>query len=137
MFSGKHINESDRECKMDKNCLPEKESELSPRSFIIKLCLFSIVVLGVIFTCSFFGVLVHSFWTDNQWVDIAKEHTSAVIGLPIATVTAFLLVSVLQVTTGKIEFEGLGFKFRGASGPIVLWIACFIVLVIGIKLLWK
>lgn len=117
--------------------MPEKESELSPRSFIIKLGLFSIVVLGVIFTCSFFGVLVYSFYTDNQWVDISKEQTSAVVGLPIAAVTAFMLVSVLEVTTGKIEFEGLSFKFRGASGPIVLWIACFIAMVIGIKLLWK
>ncbi len=122
---------------MDKNCLPEKESELYPRSFIIKLCLFSIVVLGVIFTCSFFGVLVYSFCTDNQWVDISKEHASAVVGLPIAAVAAFMLVSVLQVTTGKVEFEGIGFKFRGASGPIVLWIACFIAMVISIKLLWK
>jgi len=121
---------------MDKNCLPEKESELSPRSFIVKLCLLSVMVVGVIFTCSFFCVLVYSFWTDKQWVDIAKEHTQAVVGLPIAAVAAFLLVSVLQITSGKIEFEGIGFKFRGASGPVVLWIACFIVLVLGIKLLW-
>ena len=135
---GNHTNESERECKMDKNCLPEKEkkSELSPRSFVVKLGLFSIVVFGVIFTCSFFGVLVRSFWTDKQWVDMAKEHTQAAVGLPIAAVTAFLLVSVLQVTFGKIEFEGIGFKFRGASGPVVLWIACFIAMVIGIKLLW-
>ena len=133
---GNHINESDRECKIDKNCLPEKENKLSPRSFIVKLALLGVMAFGVIFTCSFFGVLVHSFWTDKQWIDIAKEHTSAVVGLPIATVTAFLLVSILQVTSGKIEFEGIGFKFRGASGPVVLWIACFIVLVIGIRLLW-
>ncbi len=121
---------------MDKNCLPEKESTLSPRSFVVKLAILSIVALAAIITCSFFGVLVHSFWTDKQWVDIAKEHTSAVVGLPIATIAAFMLVSILQVTSGKIEFEGLGFKFCGASGPAVLWIACFIVLVIGIKLLW-
>jgi len=121
---------------MDKNCLPEKESKLSPRSFIIKLGLFCITVFAAIFTCSFFGVIVCSFWTDNEWVDIAKKHAPAVIGLPIATMAAFLLVSVLQVTAGKVEFEALGFKFRGASGPIVLWIACFIAMLIGITLLW-
>lgn len=121
---------------MDKNCLPDKESRTFPRTFIGKWGLVSVMGSGVILVCSFVGVLVHSFWTDKQWVDMAKEHASAAAGLPIAAVTAFLLVSVLQVTTGKIEFEGLGFKFRGASGPIVLWIACFIAMLIGIKLLW-
>ncbi len=121
---------------MKRDCLSDKETGISPRSSIVKVSLFSVVVLGVTFTCSFFGVLVYSFLTDNGWVDLAKEHVSAVVGVPIAAVCAFLLVSILQVTTGKIEFEGLGFKFRGASGPIVLWIACFIAMVIGIKLLW-
>ncbi|TKJ33946.1 MAG: hypothetical protein CEE38_19060 [Planctomycetes bacterium B3_Pla] len=121
---------------MDKNCLPEKKSELPPTSFIVKIGLFSVVVLGVVFTCSFFAVLVYSFFTDEQWVELSKEHASAVVGIPIATVSAFLLVSILQVTTGKVEFEGIGFKFRGASGPVVLWIACFIAMVISIKLLW-
>ena len=122
---------------MDRDCLPGEESGLSPRSFVVKLVLLGVGVFGAIFTCSFFGVLVYSFWTDERWVDIAKDHASAVVGLPIATVAAFLLVSILQVTSGRIEFEGIGFKFRGASGPVVLWIACFIVFVIGIKLLWQ
>ena len=121
---------------MDKDCLPREESGLSPRSFVVKLVLLGVGVFGAIFTCSFFGVIVHSFFTDKQWVNMAKEHASAAIGLPVATIAAFMLVSVLQVTNGKIEFEGLGFKFRGASGPVVLWIACFIILVSGIKLLW-
>ncbi len=121
---------------MDKNCLPEKESELSPKSFFIKLCLLSVVAGAAIFTCSYFGVLIYSFWTDKQWIDMAKEHASAAVGIPVAAVAAFFLVSILQVTTGKIEFEGLSFKFRGASGPIVLWIACFIAMLIGIKILW-
>lgn len=120
----------------DENCLPEKKSKLSTKSFVIRLGFSGIVILAVIITCSYFVVLVYSFFTDKQWVDMAKEHASAAIGLPFATIAAFMLVSILQVTTGKIEFEGLGFKFRGASGPIVLWIACFIVFVISIRLLW-
>ncbi len=121
---------------MGKITLPDKESGISPKASIVKVGLFSVVVLGVIFTCSFFGVLVYSFFTYNEWVELAKEHASPVVGLPIATVASFLLVSILQVTAGKIEFEGLGFKFRGASGPVVLWIACFIAMAICIKLLW-
>jgi hypothetical protein len=35
-----------------------------------------------------------------------------------------------------IEFEAAGFKFRGASGPVVLWIFCYLAIVTSIKLLW-
>lgn len=46
---------------MDKDCLPEKDNKLSLRSLIIRLGLLSIVVVGTIITCSFFGVIVVSF----------------------------------------------------------------------------
>ena len=39
--------------------------------------------------------------------------------------------------TGPIEMEALGFKFRGASGPVVLRIFCFLVIVFGVYLLWN
>lgn len=127
----------EREYKVERDSLPDKESGISPRSSIVKVGILSVVVSGVIFACSFLGGIMFSFLTDKQqWFEMAKEHAVAAVGLPVAAVTAFLLVSVLQVTTGKVEFEGLGFKFRGASGPIVLWIACFIAMVIGIKVLW-
>ena len=130
------MSNTESEGNMDKNCLSEKENELSTRYFFIKLCLLSVVIGAVIFTCSYFGVILYSFWTDKQWVEMAKEHAAAAVGIPLAAVASFFLVSILQVTTGKIEFEGLSFKFRGASGPIVLWIACFIVMVICIRVLW-
>jgi hypothetical protein len=43
---------------------------------------------------------------------------------------------VLRSTEGPMEFEGLGFKFKGAAGPVVLWAMCFIVIVLGIRVLW-
>jgi hypothetical protein len=48
----------------------------------------------------------------------------------------FLGASVLRETTGKLEFEALGFKFRGASGPVVLWVLCYFAITLSIKLLW-
>jgi hypothetical protein len=63
-------------------------------------------------------------------------HFPAMAGLPFAALCALFVVTILRVTQGPIEFEGLGFKFRGASGPIVLWVLCYLVIVASIKLVW-
>ena len=49
-----------------------------------------------------------------------EAHFPVTIGLPIAAVVSLLLILVLRETTGKLEFDAIGFKFRGASGPVVL-----------------
>lgn len=49
-----------------------------------------------------------------------------IIILLIGVFVAFFVVITLEVSAGKIEFSGLGFSFKGASGPIVLWIAVFV-----------
>tara|TARA_Y100000588_G_C13362633_1_gene547192 strand:- start:124 stop:468 length:345 start_codon:yes stop_codon:yes gene_type:complete len=64
------------------------------------------------------------------------DHFPATFGLPLAAGGAFILVVLLSQTQGPVEFEGLGFKFRGASGPVVLWVLCFLAMVAGIKVLW-
>lgn len=67
---------------------------------------------------------------------IALDHFAATVGLPSAALAALCIVIFLESTGGAIEFEGLGFKFRGASGPIVLWVFCFLAIAGAIKLLW-
>jgi uncharacterized membrane protein len=69
-------------------------------------------------------------------VNSYKKHFSAVVGLPLASLAALFVVAILEVTTGTIEFEGFGFKFRGASGPIILWVICYLTIATTIKLLW-
>src|SRR5687767_6047008 len=75
----------------------------------------------------------------NDKVLISKmlhEHLRAVVGLPMSAAAAFCLVVILEITSGDIEFEALGFKFKGASGPIVLWVLSFLVFVLALRLLW-
>ena len=69
-------------------------------------------------------------------IETLYKHLAAIIGIPSAIITAFVLVTTLEQVSGAIEFEVLGFKFKGASGPVVLWIACFLAIVLGIKILW-
>jgi hypothetical protein len=65
-----------------------------------------------------------------------RDHFSVTVGLPFAAVVSLLVILVLRETTGKLEFEAIGFKFRGASGPVVLWVLCYLAITLSIKLLW-
>ncbi|MCK9396931.1 MAG: hypothetical protein M0Q44_15225 [Methylobacter sp.] len=69
--------------------------------------------------------------------EIAKVHFAAIVGLPTAAVFFAFLVVVLQQASGPVKFEGLGFKFEGTSGQVVLWIFCFLAVAAAIKLLWN
>ena len=72
-----------------------------------------------------------------ELVEFLKDHAQVTFCLPIAAVVSLLLILVLRETTGKLEFEALGFKFRGASGPVVLWVLCYLAITLSIKLLWQ
>ena len=51
-----------------------------------------------------------------------------------AVIVAFTIVLTLRYATGEIEFEAPGFKFKGASGPILLWVVCFLAIIFGFYL---
>ena len=58
--------------------------------------------------------------------------------IKVASVTAF---SFLGLAWGAVfwvgKFSFLGFEFEGASGPVVLWVLCFLAQMFGIWLLWN
>jgi len=79
------------------------------------------------------------------FVDLSKEayvalvvgHFPAVVGLPMAAIASFVLVTYLQQRSGEgIKFKGLGFEFVGPSGQVVLWSLCFVIIGLMIKALW-
>lgn len=69
--------------------------------------------------------------------EILQKQVRAMVGVPISAASAFCVVWLLEATSGRIEFEAIGFKFRGASGPVVLWVMCFLAFVLAIVLLWQ
>ena len=79
---------------------------------------------------------ISSWILTKEAGDLLIGKFQVVVGLPAAAVAAFVIVTFLQQTAGPIEFEGFGFKFRGAAGQVVLWIICFLVIVVAIKWLW-
>lgn len=67
---------------------------------------------------------------------IYTNHFQVILGLPCAAFAALFIVLVLKESSGNIEFSGLGFVFKGASGQIVLWIFVYLAIAGTIKLLW-
>jgi hypothetical protein len=44
-----------------------------------------------------------------------------------------VLVLLLRTVSGTIKFKALGFKFKGASGPILMWIFYFLAMTLAIS----
>ena len=72
----------------------------------------------------------------NWLIHLTRDHYAALVGTPMSAISAFCIVSLLKVTSGPIEFEAFGLKFHGASGPIILWVICFLSVTAAFHLLW-
>ena len=81
-------------------------------------------------------LLVFLLLETGDLVTLTKTHSSAMIGIPWAGGAAFIVVLVLRTSFGAIDFKVLGVEFKGASGPIIMWVLCFLVEVSAIRLLW-
>ena len=95
-----------------------------------------VLAAALVYGGAFFLGGAMSMLQDPEIFHLAMQHFAATIGLPSAALAALFLVVFLEHTSGAIEFEAIGFKFKGASGPIVMWALAFIVITIAIKLLW-
>ena len=92
-------------------------------------------ILGAI-AASYLLLLIVSMFVDQRLNNIMYEHAAVSVGVPLSAITALVLVFTLEHYAGQIEFEALGFKFKGASGPAIIWVICFLTLISGIKVLW-
>lgn len=96
-----------------------------------------VAVIGAIsFASIFFGRVAYLAFTKDLWMKVSLEHFPSVIGLPSAALLSLLIVLVLKAAAGPLEFKVPGFEFKGASGPIVLWVVCFLAITWAIRFLW-
>lgn len=95
------------------------------------------ILLGAMFYgATFFAFAIYGM-VHEEWVeDTARQHFAAAIGLPCAALAALLLVTILEINAGRIEFKAFGFEFKGAAGPIVMWVFCFLAITAAIRALW-
>lgn len=96
------------------------------------------IVGGMIFGSSYLLYVIYWSWKNDTWMtEVIKTHFAATVGAPLSAFASLLLVLLLRYAVGPIEIKGLGFEFKGAAGPVVLWIFCFLAMVSGIKMLWS
>jgi hypothetical protein len=82
------------------------------------------------------GAVTHRWLSFPGVNDAIQNHFPAAIGLPLAALLSLWIVSLFGGNYGPIELSILGFKFRGASGPIIMWGFCFLAITLAIKMLW-
>ena len=104
----------------------------NPKAVVSWVLVLTVPVAAVFLLTGFMSLMPY-----DVMVDIVKPHFAAIVGLPVAAIFAAFIVVALQQTSGPVKFEGLGFKFEGSSGQVVLWVFCFLAIASAIKLLWN
>jgi hypothetical protein len=102
-----------------------------------------ISVVGVLLWAGFFFALIlyqslYGETTPKNWfLQMVQQHPAATIGIGMSAISAFFIVSVLELTTGVVQFEVIGFKFQGTAGQVILWVLCFLSIIFAVWLLWE
>jgi hypothetical protein len=103
----------------------------------LKIRMRAVAGVGIaIFAATYFSRVAWLALHEAFWKDLALKHFPAMVGLPAAALAATFLILTFEAVSGDIEFKALGFEFKGASGPIVLWVVCFLSIPVAIRLLW-
>ena len=112
-------------------------SSSDPRSTLRQVASWLVLFGAFLFVGAFVIGGTLNIWSGQPWlIEIARAHFAATVGLPAAALVSLCVVLFLEHTSGTIELEGFGLKFKGASGPIVLWVLCFLAIATAIKMLW-
>lgn len=116
--------------------LPRKSFSKKSFKYIVN---WIVLLFGGLYFCFHVAFVIWHAAHNQDWLlDLVKSHYAALIGLPFAAYAAVCLVIFLESRyEGSIEFKALGFEFKGASGPIILWAICFLIFTICMKLLWN
>ena len=96
----------------------------------------SVVIIGM---ATMTAVAIHQVYfaiSSGLLKTIVSVQFAALFCVPCAFVAALLLVLILRISAGPVEFKFWGFEFRGASGPLVFWILCFLAIVWAFKMMW-
>lgn len=83
-------------------------------------------------------IIVYIWPRPRTWLltTLVNQHFAAIVGLPTTCLMCFCIVWLLRASEGDLSIEVLGFKLRGAAGPIFLWIAAFLAMAFATWLLW-
>ena len=102
-----------------------------PKNVITWVLILIVPVVAVVAVTGFLNLM-----EPGLMKEVVKDHFAAVVGLPMAALLSAFIVVGLRHSEGPIKFEGLGMKFEGASGQVILWVICFLAIATAIRLVW-
>lgn len=99
---------------------------------------YALLVIGAtaILIAIYLLVLVLSIYRGDV-LNLPYQHAGTIFGVPSAVVVSLAVVLLLRTVAGNIQFKVLGMEFKGASGPIIMWILCFLALILAIVRTWS
>jgi hypothetical protein len=103
---------------------------------VIALILVIIGLVGFVIVCS-----VAVFGGPETLNSILMKNPAANVGIPCSALAAFVIVSTLlkvfppKEDGGPLMLKFFGLEFTGPAGPISLWIACFLALILSVNML--
>lgn len=96
-----------------------------------------VIILTIFGAYALIGLTSVHETPGEYWKTLIREQFPVLVGLPMAGLGALFVTLILRISTGPLEFEIAGLKFKGGAAPIVFWIICFLSIVLSIKLLWQ
>jgi hypothetical protein len=116
------------------------ESELEQESSWEKVLRIATSWVAIVITVLFGGAFLYGLiqiGMRGYFDDVFLRHIATLVGLPSAAMAALGLVILLRTVAGQISVKFLGMEFKGASGPIIMWILCFLAITFAIKYTWQ
>ncbi len=81
--------------------------------------------------------LISFLWFSSALSQAFNIYPLLSIGLPVAALMALGLVLSLEQESSKIKFKIIGLELQGVAGQLILWVICFLSIIIAIKWLIK
>ncbi len=97
----------------------------------------------VVYAISLFAAFVLNVSQLAAFKKVISENLGRNVGLPASAVGAFCIVIIFwelfppQQLEQGVSLELFGLAFTGPTGPVTLWIACYLAFVLSIKSLTR
>lgn len=110
-------------------------------SALILLALAGVVVYGIVLLIALFGA---EQGLGGKWRAFIHRSPDLSIGIPCAGIAAVALVAAMLKAFvadggqgGDLSITAFDMQFSGPSGPVTLWVICFLAIVGAIRMLRK
>lgn len=117
---------------------PPTDSDQRSNSPTLKaFATWAVVLATSVASLAALALILRLFYSDpDLFRSLMIQHVRGIVGIPLAAVSAFCVLLIFEARAGKIEFEVLGLRFRGGSGPAVIWVFGFLAIVSAIRILF-